>query len=543
MQPSAQSVESLETVLAGIDRALRPGGEQTHQTAASQLASKNRQANLDALRIRQGEESAALRNFIPPPLEWVLGRDGYLTGRDAAGKWWSGTSIPLRVGRSLLQTLELTCSASCFLGPTTAGQIRAALEKLRGEQAMIAVIPDMQTAAVILYCDDFSSELKSGRLWLAAGPGWATGLWRILSDFPGLAVPLQFIKTPLMSQEALAEMMEVANPTFGAEIKRRGELAEQIRDRLKTSEWRGKPPCVVMASNYRTWDFASLVLGRIAAGNKDWRRLDTDVPTSASPLALAMAAEECGAVVTADIFRADVGNVIPDAMPWITWVTRGRCAAFTQGSADRVLLADRNWIVRATEGGWPADRIAIAGWPELCAPSQPRGKQIALIGDVAPIDPPEKLRDFSSHGLLWEGIAAELVENPHMLGNDPDAYLNDRAQKLDIPGETLDRPLFMEKLILPCWRRGAVAALKCAGLNIRCFGEGWETKESVTSFDQLLAIAQESAALVCPVPTVEAHPVDALNRPVIRAMKPASTRPVTLPRLSAEQIAAILASA
>ncbi|HTW94386.1 MAG TPA: hypothetical protein VMD30_06325 [Tepidisphaeraceae bacterium] len=541
MQPLAESVDSLETVLAGIDRALRPGGQSIRDTAASRLAAKNRQANLDALRLHQPDEASALQNVNPPPLEWVFGRDGYLTGRDAAGKWWSGTSIPLCVGRSLLKNLDATATVACFLSPNTAGQIRAALEKLQPHQAILAAIPDPRTAAVILSCDDFSAEFRAARLFIAAGSSWAIALSRILTDHAGLPVPLQFIKTPLTSDDALTEMMAAANPAFSAEIQRRAEQAAQIRDRFRQKNWQGKPPCVIVSSHYRTWDFASLVLSRLTQSMPDWKQLDTDRPTSASPLALAMAAEDSGAIVAADLFRADVGNVIPDAMPWITWVTRGRIARFTPNTADRLLLADRAWIARASESAWPADRISIAGWPELSPPTPPRSRQIAFIADAALIDLPDKLREFSSHGLLWESIAAELLEHPHALANDPDAYLTDRAAKLGIPPETLDRPLFIDKLILPSWRRGAANALKCAGLNLTFFGNGWPTPgATIASFDQLLEIAQNSAALICPVPTLESHPIDAFNRPVIRALKPAATRPVTLPRLSTDQLAALI---
>src|SRR5271170_2700203 len=111
-------------------------------TIASRKARQFFEANLAVLDVMQPETARALREVADPRLTWVFGRDGSLTARDECGRWWSGTSLPLRVGRTLLKTLELNCMVGCFLAPTSCGQIRAAMEKLAPWQSLVIVLPD-----------------------------------------------------------------------------------------------------------------------------------------------------------------------------------------------------------------------------------------------------------------------------------------------------------------------------------------------------------------------------------------------------------------
>ena len=499
-------------------------------------------------------------------MTWVLGRDGSLTARDASGRWWGGSSLPLLVGRSLLTTLEPAGVVGCFLSPTTAGQVRAALEKASAGQAVIAVVPDDATARVVAHCDDFSAEIRSGRLWFACGFRWGKILAGLLEANPGLPVPQQYIRTALLDDEALAGLTAVANPVFAAETARRANLIGDVRDRAAGAARRSGRVCVVAGSKFAPWDVAGpLLAAALGDARAGWERLDTDAPLTASPLALALAAEGCEAVVAADLFRNDLPGVVPAGVPWVTWATTPRLAAPDPGArADAVLVADAAWLRSAADAGWSPARVAVAGFPRIDEPSpRPENGCLALIADAPLADPPERLRDYSSHGVLWEQIAAELAADPLAVGADADAYLSVRMARIEVAGESFDRGLFLDRLVLPAWRRGVARLLIAAGLPVVVFGEGWDAAPEfrrhwggpVGSVEELRIAARTAAAVVYPSPLVHAHPVDGLGRPVVRPSRRAdgmvreaeqalagraSGGPIKTPPLSAGRVLSLL---
>jgi hypothetical protein len=261
-------------------------------------------------------------------------------------------------------------------------------------------------------------------------------------------------------------------------------------------------------------------------GSEDrWVRLDVSRPVCASPLALAAVAGERNAVIAADIYRHDLNGVVPEDLPWITWATRPRFAPpVCDGTRDGVLIADEKWRTLATAAGWKSDRINIADWPALAwPPSAANDAPIAMIADAIRIDMPEKLKDFSSHGMLWERILAELQADPLTIGDDAEAFLMSRARQMEIDWAAIDRQMFMTKLILPAWRRAVVRTLHAAKLPVVIYGSGWEEEEfsplrrgTIATLPELGRAAAASAALIHPDPSGGVHPVAALGRPVAR---------------------------
>jgi hypothetical protein len=485
-------------------------------------------------------------------MEWVFARDGSLTVRADPSQWWGGSSLPLRVGRSLMKSLDLQGAIGCLLAPRTAGQIRAALEHIAVNQAFAVIFPDSTIALLNLHCDDFSSEILAGRLWFLCGDDWDAQLAALLQTHPGLCVPQQYIRTGLLSDAEVTAMTTRGNVILAAETDRRAAMANDIRARTSQRTKSGRI-CVVAGSNFALWDLAGWALTDLLKADGRFRILDKDRPVSASPLALAMAAQECDAIVAADLFRADLPGVAPDSMPWITWVTNPHIPApQPQSPGDRLLLADPAWQATATAAGWSAERLALAGWPTLVEPTpSPANGPLALIADAAIAPPPPRLGDFSSHLVLWEKIADELTANPLALGNDIEAYLASRMAELEIKG-ALDQTLFREKLILPAWRRGITRRLLAASLHVALFGAGWSDAEEfaphaqgqILTIDDLRRAARLAAAIVQPIPADHAHPAFALGRPVMRPIAAARGKvsfPPQAPPLAAEVIVGLLA--
>ena len=277
---------------------------------------------------------------------------------------------------------------------------------------------------------------------------------------------------------------------------------------------------------------------------------DADDPLAATPLALARAADGTAAVVAVDRGRGDAAPVVPPAARWVTWVTRPAVPPHAEaGPQDRVVLADPAWRPLAEQAGWPAERVSIGRCPSRPPrPSPPWPPTLSLICDTARVDPPDAVRQFSSHRLLWESILADLSDNPLRLTN-PGRHVCERATQGGVPSDGLDVPLFVDGLVLPAYAQGLARLLIAAGLPVRLWGSGWEeigefghfAAGPLTTAEALGRALDGSTAVVRHLPGTDWHPVEACGQPVLTAGDPRTwisrakvllSRPAT-PRLQA----------
>ncbi len=447
---------------------------QSTDTAARQAAD-NFRANLSALISFQSELPTRLQDGDTDQ-SWVFARDGYLTARTDAG-WLSGCSVPLRTARQLLQKLDLIGTLGCFLNPNHAAQIRAALEKIQPVQALLAIIPDSADLRLLLHCDDFAAEIRAGRLFFIAGMDWPDQLGALFEKYPGLPLPQQFLRTSLLDDGEMSDLSTEAQRIISIETSRRSEKMAEII----SQDERPARTCrivVLAGSQFNLADLSNIALRQaLPADDRSFIQYDPDHPLTAGPLALAEAAADADALVAADLFRADLPNVISGQTAWLTWITTGRITApDPQGSRDGLLLADPAWRQDAISAGWPAARIQIAGWPQI-VPPPPAGNSppvLGLLTDTRTIEIPQKVKDFSSQQLLWEFIEDELTRDPLALGDDPDRYLNSRMARFNIRDEKFERGLFFDRLIAPAYKRGLTPFLLKNGIRVALFGRGWD---------------------------------------------------------------------
>ena len=489
--------------------------------SAGRVAAANWQANVCALAAAQPDIS------IPASRDattFTFGRDGALTALDSDGSWHLSCSVPRAAAREMLKSLDARGQVACFLDPRHAAALRVALDKLLPEQAVIAAAPDVGILRTLLHCDDFSGEIRSGRLFFAAGAEWAGPLSRLLRDCEGLPTPALFIKTPLLPEAVAQELIATAQRVLSEEATRRAELIEHLRVAPRAGK-PGRRVCVVAPSRFRLWDDAAEWLAWALPPESLAVSFDPDCPTGASPLALAKVLRGCDAILTANTARSDLSPVAADAMPWVTWVTSGRIPAPSPAATrDHLLLADPTWRPPAIAAGWPADRVHVANWPQHTAPATAcASSHLALISDTAPVTPPPEEMELSSHTLLWEAIAEEVVANP-LCAIDANAYLTARMRRLEVSDEGFDRNLFLSRLILPADQQGLAGLLVSAGVPLRLFGRGWSDVQglaghaagAITSRDEFDAAVASAAALVHAWPTPCAHPVDAAGKPLLR---------------------------
>jgi hypothetical protein len=468
---------------------------------------------------------AALENLPAMPevneLTWVYGRDGALTCKTMDGQWLLGNSLPRRTGERMLRDLRISQSVCCFLDVPHAAFLKAALERLSNNQAMIAVVPDAERLSILLHCEDFSEAVRGRRLWVAGGEDWLGALAKIFLNHPGLPTPNSFIRTSLTEETALQTMIACAQEIFATETKRRGEMiADYARSSSVRLPGKQKQICLIAPSVFRMWDPSAEVL----AGILPARQFDPDEPTSASPLALAIAAADCDAVVTANIGRAEANGLVSLEWPWITWITRPMIPAYVGAKRDQLILADPTWCAAAKSLGWPAEQVTVAGWPQIFEAARP-GKYLALIANTTAVAIEPDHFELSSHALLWETIRRQLLDDPFEMQTEPGQYLARVLQQYNVSPDGLDQAAFIDQLIIPTYLQSVAKILLRSGCPLRLFGNGWSEMDEfslhsggeIADISSMREAVAGSAALVHAWPVRYAHPVQAMGRPVIHA--------------------------
>ena len=515
------------------------------ESGALARAEANWLANLAAFETTQTRLASCLRDSKPPCFEWLFARDGALTAMLPGPRWWGACSVPLAAARFMLRSMQIHGNVACFLSPQHAAQLSFALQSMEARQAIIALVPDPSTLAVILSCGDFSTEIGAHRLWFACGEHWDQELRRLLIERPGLPTPQQFIRPVLADSSAVDALIGPAQNVFAEQNARRADLVRSHVNTWKPRRSSQIRVCVLTRSLFRLWDDAPQVMADViqqhlpppspglpGEGTRDHDSMsiviDCDDPASASTLAIAATA--CNdAILAADLSRADMPDVAHRQVTWITWITKPKIPpAVSAGPNDALLVADAQWVMNARSAGWPSGRVAIAGWPpQRSLPSEiPVEPVLALIADTRTLEPPASVCDYSSHRLLWERIAEELTRNPQLIGENSEQYLSRLMSEHRISPEGFDRRTFLESLIVPAYQQGLARMFREAGLPIRLYGNGWDRYENlaadsrgpVTSRDQLHGIAAASAGLIHAWPWSHAHPIETLGRPVLRSL-------------------------
>lgn len=497
-----------------------------NQTLADTQARQNLNANLASLDQTQPD----LRQWVIDQVlhvEWVFGRDRSLTAIDEFGQWAGACSLPARAAGAALGKMEIKGAVGCLLAPPHAAHLRAALDRLRPEQAIVAIVPDHRDLAIMLHCDDLSEAMAAHRLWFAAGPAWDVSLRNLLEQRPGLATPSQFIRTPDADPEDVQQLIVAAQQIFAEVSAARGAHVELLSKHPFEPQADRRRVCLVAPSRFRLWnDLGGTLLG-VFDGNSELKvaHFDSDNPLCSSPLALLTAVRQCDVIVTANTGRSDLPGLVPDSIPWITWITAGRIPSRAlAGPMDHLLVTDERLVKAATQSGWPASQIALAAWPALKAISGASGEKcLAIIADTSTLDTPGDLIEYSSQSILWESIRQELLNDPFVL-TDIQGYLRNRMGRAGVGEQSFPAARFIDRLIVPAYQQGLARSLIAAGLPLRLFGAGWDAVSELASrasgelrsAEQLREAVSVSTALVHAWPTNLTHPIEAIPLPLVQ---------------------------
>lgn len=484
---------------------------------------RNWQRNLEALAGTQADLAGSL-SPMNAGIEWVFARDGALTALEDQ-KWWGGCSVPLKAAEELLRTLEITASTACFLVPSHWGQIETALRRLKPEQAVVALVGRFDDLRLMLQCRDFANDISAHRLWFCAGDAWAAQMAGLFRSNHGLAIPQQFIRTALFSDETSTTLIATAQKIFSEEFNRRSLAISELR-KTRSRQRGNKRKRITLAApmRFRLWDDAGSILRKIMADDSsfEWTVINFDDPIHASPSALAHAAAESDVVVAANLTRAHCAQLLGPEIPLISWLTKHAIPSFeTAAPHDTLLLSDDYSLELAKKSGWPANRLELASWPSIARSSA--SNSISIIADTRPIDPSPPF-ELSSHQLLWDLIRAELQNNPAIISYDLMAYLHARMKRLGVAEQGLEQRRFVDDLIIPAWQQSVANHLLNSKLPLHFFGRGWadiptfapRAAGAIHQREQLTHAISNSAALIHIWPSGLAHPIDTAGPPVIR---------------------------
>jgi hypothetical protein len=181
----------------------------------------------------------------------------------------------------------------------------------------------------------------------------------------------------------------------------------------------------------------------------------------------------------------------------------------------------------AREAGWASDRIKNAAWPAGFLPAAQRPPQsdlIALPADTQIIEIPPRVKEFSSHVLLWESIAHELSTDPLAISTDPVRYLDTRRHRMNIKQDGFSPALFLEKLIIPAYQQGLARLMLREKMPLVLLGRGWlkipefhaHSAGPMRSIQDLATALAACRMIIHPMPNPSAHPVDAMGLPVLQ---------------------------
>ena len=499
-------------------------------TAASRLVERNWTANIVSLAVSQ-PHLLSVAGELPSDFEWVVARDGSVTALTVDGSWWAGCSVPRLAAKALLKTLERSPLVSAYLSPANAELIHAARERMGPEPAMIAIVPEVETFRMLLATGDFAADIKGHRLWFVVGQEWADELQQLLLQYPGLPPAGRFIRTKLTDGSITEPMIAAAQHVFSLiATQRTVELAALSRRPVR--EGRELERVLLIApSRYRLWDCGSDAIdeieNEIVRGGRDVLRFDSDDPISASPLSLALAAQECDAIIAANVFRADAASLVATEKPWITWCTRLPIPA-VECDVDRIIVADQSLASAALAAGWTnaaVKRGAPAKRPRSCVSTIPQ--HLAILADLSTVTIPSMIEDLSSHRLLWEQIESEIHDDPFVVGDDPVGYLMHLGGQIGITVDEIDVRSFVDGLITPLWQREIVSRLAASGIPMAIYGHGWAQETLLTKHARgpigdhaaFEDARDRSTALLHVWPGVANHPISLSGHRVVHNTK------------------------
>lgn len=493
------------------------------QTRAFADAARNYESNRAALEAVWPRTLLCLPESLPE-LEWLYARDGALSARHIDRQWFGQVSVPQKSAQKMLGKAIVTGSSAVLLAPTHAQQIRTVLNRMTRQQVLLVVLPGEFTAGVILACEDFSSEIRGQRLWIAAGPEWGEELIAILEKQDGIAPASMMIRVPGLNADTVERTLKPCEQILSKNSQTHRNHLTLLHTKPRQPSRPIRKLCVVTGS-FKLWDDAPFLLGQaITQTSLKTVVLDSSIPTQCSALKVARSADGCDALLTANLARADLPLVIPANVPWITWVTGNRTPDYVQGATvDRLIVAEEVHYRAAIARGWPESQVLVGHEP-VRAPAASRTAQIAIFADLPSVTMPKSVEDLSSQRLVWDRVEHEVSQNALCIGSSPDEYLYRLADEVGIARSAFPLVLFRTELLVPTFIRAFAKQLHARGTRFSIHGSGWDAlpelephaRGPIESADAFAAALAGCSGILDVWPGEVAHPARRAGRPILK---------------------------
>lgn len=427
---------------------------------------------MNALELDPGilERNLAALSRVDPPLAETIRaaaaeapdvtpaatRDGQVNFRisTSGGKpaWFGRTSIPLVRANALLERFDPGHGNVLLLGIGQGTEAALLLGRLSKARAVFVFETEPINLLLALRLHDFEPAIADERLVLLTAPAerLADALRQALERRPGHACPARIMvwpfKTPIAADACRITAEEVYRDIESQRARRLETMQAKLSDLPAPP---GGEPSIALFSIHTLDETlaygqqladAAREAGQLAA--RSLIQLPGDVHASARATRLADQLEHRpSAALLLDVCRAEIGDVLPDNVPAISWfghhVPTDERIVDRLGPADRVVAADAAVARQLADNGVAADRITIRPLPApLPIDADPpdwadRPFDVVVLANLGPTDPESYGHQLPTHVAVWNAAVERLrADIDKFVSTNIDTILDDTERKL-----------------------------------------------------------------------------------------------------------------
>lgn len=461
--------------------------------------------NLQALRevdAQLAETLTALAATGTPQAVPVTARDGRPTFRlradDGTTTWFGRTSIPHVRAEALLEHFQ-SGQGNVLLPGLGAGSEAAILtRRMVRHRAAFVWEADNLNILLALRLHDVAQAIAEQRLVfiVCEADHLAETLASWLDRHPGHLCPDRILMWPGQTPASIAPCRSAVETAYQEAERARKALLAEAQQHLAELPVSEQPPSVAILSIHpldETWAITDALAH--AAANLGWRSPTAVIRTPADVHPLARAARLAASAdtrpdlaVLVDVCRHEVRDVLPPAVPAVTWATPlmaiDNGLPSRLGEGDIVAAVDQRTAERLADAGVDRRRVCVQPLPCLLGTEQDgtwpaRSMDVLIVGSLRPLNAASFGLELPTHMQVWEAAVEILRERVETFTDDQIEQILTRAETRT--GSRIEDPetrgSMAEVLAGPAARvlilRNLAQTLVRQGFTIHTCGHGW----------------------------------------------------------------------
>ncbi len=414
-------------------------------------------------------------------------------------RWFGHTSMPTISGPALLANFDEGSGNVILPGIGQGIEVGLLLVRLGPQRAVFVLDRDFSAVSLALRLHDWADAIREGRLVLVCAEGIGEAFFRFLVEHEGYLVPERMISWPWMSQPEIDEitllMQQVSYRVRRHRAATMAELAGKLSGRYASGRPLPETPRLLVVCPTALGASRQLAEeAKVGAVDAGWpaELWSADCPGAAYSLSLVrrVLQFEPDLVLVVDGVRAGCGGALPEALPVVSWMTRGTrlpvSAVENMASTDRVFCEAGGAVEDLHTAGsthqqvrWlppAASRSAIAARESTGAHSY----EMVAIADAGSLSPQAYGLSLDSHLSAWK-MAEQLIRKraERYTDDHADALLSEIESATGVHlGDRVIRRSFCDQVnraiaqTLVC--RAVFEAALRGGLPLAIWGNGWQ---------------------------------------------------------------------